>query len=46
MTVEEVAATTQSPLETARSRLQLAKAALRKRIAGDPATAELLEVSP
>jgi RNA polymerase sigma-70 factor (ECF subfamily) len=45
LTLEEVAAATQSPLETARSRLRLGKAALRKKISGNPTASELLEVS-
>src|SRR5204863_904281 len=42
-TLEEVAAATRVPHETARSRLRLAKAALRARIAQDARAAELLE---
>jgi len=45
LSLEEVAAATQAPLETARSRLRLGKAALRARISADPAAADLLEVS-
>ena len=40
----EVAEATQVPLNTARSRLRLAKEALRSRIEGDQALAEMLEV--
>ena len=43
LTVEELAGATGVPIETARSRLRLAKGALRLRIAGDAAAAELLE---
>jgi RNA polymerase sigma factor (sigma-70 family) len=43
LTVEELAAATSVPIETARSRLRLAKGALRLRIAGDAAAAELME---
>jgi len=46
MTVEEVAAASGVPIETARSRLRLARSALRLRIANDPAAAELLEELP
>jgi RNA polymerase sigma factor (sigma-70 family) len=42
LTVEEVAAATGVPIETARSRLRLARAALRLRIVGDPIASELL----
>jgi RNA polymerase sigma-70 factor, ECF subfamily len=42
-TVSELASATSVPRETARSRLRLAKAALRERIVADPAAAELLE---
>ena len=45
-TVEEVARAMAVPVETARSRLRLARAALRVRIAGDPAASELLEDLP
>ena len=45
-TVTELAGATSVPRETARSRLRLAKAALRERIAADPAAAELLEDLP
>jgi RNA polymerase sigma-70 factor (ECF subfamily) len=44
-TVEELAAATRAPVETARSRLRLAKAALRERIALDPSLSGLLEDS-
>jgi len=43
LTVGELAATTRVPVETARSRLRLAKTALRLRIASDPTAGELLE---
>jgi RNA polymerase sigma-70 factor (ECF subfamily) len=43
LTVHEVADSMGVPVETARSRLRLAKAALRARIASDPVAAELLE---
>ena len=43
LTVEELAAAAGAPIETARSRLRLAKGALRLRIAGDAAAAELVE---
>jgi RNA polymerase sigma-70 factor (ECF subfamily) len=43
LTVGELASATGVPLETARSRLRLAKAALRLRIASDPAACELIE---
>lgn len=46
MTVDEVARATGVPLETARSRLRLAKAALRERVARDPAAFDLLEELP
>jgi RNA polymerase sigma-70 factor (ECF subfamily) len=42
--VEEIADSTGAPVNTVRSRLRLAKEALRERIAGDPAMAELAEV--
>lgn len=45
-TLEEVAASMAVPLETARSRLRLAKSSLRQMIAADPVAAELLEVKP
>jgi RNA polymerase sigma-70 factor (ECF subfamily) len=44
LSMDEVAASTGVPLNTVRSRLRLAKEALRKRIESDPALAELLEV--
>jgi RNA polymerase sigma-70 factor (ECF subfamily) len=43
LTVDEVARSTRTKLETARSRLRLAKAALRARIAADPEASELLQ---
>jgi RNA polymerase sigma factor (sigma-70 family) len=43
--VEEIAAITKAPLNTVRSRLRLAKEALRTRIGNDPRWAELSEVS-
>jgi RNA polymerase sigma factor (sigma-70 family) len=43
MTVEEIATASHSPPETVRSRLRLAKAALRERVAQDPSLFELLE---
>jgi RNA polymerase sigma factor (sigma-70 family) len=43
LTVEELASATAVPVETARSRLRLARAALRVRIAGDRAALELTE---
>lgn len=46
LTVEELAGATGAPFETVRSRLRLAKAALRTRIAADPQAAELLEDAP
>jgi RNA polymerase sigma factor (sigma-70 family) len=46
LTVEEVAAAAGVPIETARSRLRLAKGTLRVRIAGDAAATELLEDLP
>jgi RNA polymerase sigma-70 factor (ECF subfamily) len=42
-TVDEVAASVGRPAETVRSRLRLAKQALRGRIEGDPELAEILE---
>jgi RNA polymerase sigma factor (sigma-70 family) len=45
LTVEEIALTSQCPAETVRSRLRLAKAALRERAAADPSMGELLEDS-
>lgn len=41
--LEETAATVQAPVNTVRSRVRLAKEALRQRIAEDPTLAELLE---
>jgi RNA polymerase sigma-70 factor (ECF subfamily) len=46
LTLEEVAAVARAPVETARSRLRLAKTALRERIARDPSLSDLLEDSP
>ena len=43
LTVEEVASTTDAPVETVRSRLRLAKTALREHAALDPSLSELLE---
>ena len=43
MTVEEIAVATDSPHETVRSRLRLAKLVLRERAATDPAMGELLD---
>lgn len=43
LTVEEVASAVRAPIETVRSRLRLAKAALRERVALDPSMSELLE---
>lgn len=45
LTLEEVAAVARAPVETARSRLRLAKTALRERIARDPSMSDLLEDS-
>ena len=45
LTIDELAGATRAPVETARSRLRLAKAALRERIAMDPTLTELLEDS-
>jgi RNA polymerase sigma-70 factor (ECF subfamily) len=45
LTVEEIATSAQCPSETIRSRLRLAKAALRQRAAADPSMVELLEDS-
>ena len=42
--VEEIASITKAPLNTVRSRLRLAKEALRTRIGNDPRWAELSEV--
>jgi RNA polymerase sigma-70 factor (ECF subfamily) len=44
--LEEVAQATRVPLNTVRSRLRLAKEALRKRIQADPVLVEELEVEP
>jgi RNA polymerase sigma-70 factor (ECF subfamily) len=41
--IEEIATLTKTPLETVRSRLRLAKAALRERLANDSSFAELME---
>lgn len=41
--IEEIAALTDAPVETVRSRLRLAKNALRERLASDASLAELLE---
>jgi RNA polymerase sigma-70 factor (ECF subfamily) len=43
LTVEEVASAVRVPVETVRSRLRLAKAALRERVALDPSMSEVLE---
>jgi RNA polymerase sigma factor (sigma-70 family) len=45
LTVEEIAGTLAAAVETVRSRLRLAKTALRERVAADPAMLELLEDS-
>lgn len=45
LTIDELAGATRTPVETTRSRLRLAKAALRERIAMDPTLVELLEDS-
>ena len=45
LTVEEIAVAAQCPAETIRSRLRLAKAALRERATADPSMGELLEDS-
>jgi RNA polymerase sigma-70 factor (ECF subfamily) len=45
-TLEEIAESTGAPLNTVRSRLRLAKEALRRRIEGDPQLLEALEVKP
>jgi RNA polymerase sigma factor (sigma-70 family) len=45
-TIEETAAAADVPVNTVRSRLRLAKEALRERIALDPALRETLEVMP
>lgn len=44
--LEDVAAASGAPLNTIRSRLRLAKEALRKRIESDPALADALSVGP
>lgn len=44
LSMAEVAEAEQAPVNTVRSRLRLAKEALRRRIEGDPSLAELLEV--
>jgi RNA polymerase sigma factor (sigma-70 family) len=41
--IEEIASITRAPINTVRSRLRLAKDALRKRLAADPSALELLE---
>jgi RNA polymerase sigma factor (sigma-70 family) len=46
LTIDELAAVARSPVETARSRLRLAKAALRERITLDPSLSDLWEDSP
>jgi RNA polymerase sigma-70 factor (ECF subfamily) len=43
--IEEIARVTEAPVNTVRSRLRLAKEALRSRIEGDPTLAELEEVA-
>ena len=43
--VEEIASITNAPLNTVRSRLRLAKEALRSRVGNDPRWAELSEVT-
>jgi RNA polymerase sigma-70 factor (ECF subfamily) len=45
-TVDEIAAAVGRPVETVRSRLRLAKRALRARIGGSAALSEILEVQP
>jgi len=45
MTIEEIAGAVGRPLETVRSRLRLAKQALRDRIYASPALAEILEIT-
>ena len=42
--LQEVAAATETPLNTVRSRIRLAKEALRRRIEADPALQQMLEV--
>lgn len=44
--IEEIAASSRVPINTVRSRLRLAKQALRKRIEADPTLVEELEVQP
>jgi len=44
--LEDVAQATGAPLNTVRSRVRLAKEALRRRIEADPSLADQLEVSP
>jgi RNA polymerase sigma-70 factor (ECF subfamily) len=44
--LEDVAQATGAPLNTVRSRVRLAKEALRRRIEADPLLADQLEVSP
>ncbi|MCA2981704.1 MAG: hypothetical protein INH37_25795, partial [Myxococcaceae bacterium] len=46
LSLGEVAAATQVPLNTVRSRIRLAKEALMARIEADPALLELLEPTP
>ncbi len=46
LSLRDVAAATRVPVNTVKSRLRLAKRALRKRIQADPALAEQLEVQP
>jgi RNA polymerase sigma-70 factor (ECF subfamily) len=45
-TLEEIAATSGAPVNTVRSRMRLAKEAMRRRIEADPALKDLLEVEP
>jgi RNA polymerase sigma-70 factor (ECF subfamily) len=44
--LEDVAQATGAPLNTVRSRVRLAKEALRRRVDADPSLADQLEVSP
>jgi RNA polymerase sigma-70 factor (ECF subfamily) len=44
--LEEISAASGAPINTVRSRMRLAKEALRKRIEADPALRDLLEVEP
>ena len=44
--LEEIAAASSTPLNTVRSRLRLAKEALRRKIESDPVLSEELEVRP